>query len=236
MTTVTTMRQKPPPDGRFEGRRVVVTQCQDFMGPAITSSFNQEGAAVLADSWNLHSPGSSEALIAQAGHIDILVLNLMLRNPRTSLLETTDALWEAQFEATVHPLYRLICAVQPQMIDRRAGEIVAIGSNNGLRGIAPRSAYSAARGAQLSYVKAAGFELAEHNVQINAVAKNFVSNPSSYPEEITSSPGFAQCLAEVPAGRVAEGWESAALVLFLAGSESDFFLGQVFSFSGGWQT
>ena len=230
------MRRQATPTGRFVGRRVVVTQCQDFMGPAITSAFQQEGATVFADCRDLRDAGASTALIAEVCRVDILVVNLMLRNPRTSLLETTDALWEAQFEATVYPLHRLVRAVLPQMIDRRAGKIVVIGSANGLRGSAPRAAYSAARGAQLSYVKSAGFEVAPHNVQINAIAQNFVSNPSSYPEHIVSSPEFVARLAEVPMGRIAEGWESAALALFLAGPDSDFFVGQVFPFSGGWQT
>lgn len=230
------MRHAAPPTGRFVGRRVVVTQCQDFMGPAITSAFELEGASVFADNRDLSRPSSATALIAEAGHVDILIVNLMLRNPRTSLLETTDELWEAQFEATVHPLHRIVRSVLPQMIQRRVGKIVVIGSANGLRGSAPRAAYSAARGAQLSYVKAAGFEVAPHNVQINAIAQNFVSNPSSYPEHVTSDPEFAKRLLEVPMGRVAEGWESAALALFLAGPDSDFFVGQVFPFSGGWQT
>lgn len=228
--------RKPAPSERLAGRRVVVTQCQDFMGPAMTAAFQQEGAIVVADHRDLTRPGSAESLISEMGHVDILIVNLMLRNPRTSLVETTDALWEAQFEATVHPLHRLVRSVLPQMISRRSGKIVVIGSANGLRGTAPRAAYSAARGAQLAYVKSAGFEVAPHNVQINAIAQNYVSNPSSYPENVVSDPEFAARLAEVPAGRVAQGWESAALAVFLAGPESDFFAGQIFPFSGGWQT
>ena len=183
------------------------------MGPAITSAFELEGASVFADNRDLRQTSSAKDLITEAGHVDILIVNLMLRNPRTSIVETTDELWEAQFEATVHPLHRIVRAVLPQIIQRRAGKIVVIGSANGLRGSAPRAAYSAARGAQLSYVKSAGFEVAHHNIQINAIAQNFVTNPSSYPEHLISEPEFATRLVDVPACRVAEGWESAALAL-----------------------
>ena len=120
------------------------------------------------------------------------------------------------------------------MIERRSGKIVVVGSANALRGTAPRAAYSAARGAQLAYVRSAGIEAAPHNVQINAIAQNFVANPTSYPEHERAAPGFAERLAEVPVGRVAHGWESAALAKFLAGPGSDFFVGQIFPFSGGW--
>jgi 2-keto-3-deoxy-L-fuconate dehydrogenase len=225
---------KPSVLGDFASKRVVVTQARDFMGPAIVEAFTRERATVIADERDLRDAKAADALVDEAGHVDVLIANLMLRNPRTSISQTDDALWAAQFDAMVHPLHRLVRAVLPQMIERRSGKIVVIGSANALRGTAPRAAYSAARGAQLAYVRSAGFEAASHNVQINAIAQNFVSNPTSYPEHEIAAPGFAERLAEVPVGRVAHGWESAALALFLAGTGSDFFVGQIFPFSGGW--
>lgn len=218
----------------FEGRRVVVTQAEDFMGPAIVQAFQERGGDVLADRTDLTVHAAASQLVADAGHVDILIANLMIRNPRTSLSDTSDELWAKQFDAMVHPLHRLVRAVLPQMMARRRGKIVVIGSANALRGTAPRAAYSAARGAQLAYVKSAGFEAAQHNININATAQNFVSNPTSYPPAVVQSPDFARQLAEIPAGRVATEWESAALALFLASDRSDFFFGQVFPFSGGW--
>lgn len=229
-------REHPQSSGAFVGQRAVVTQALDFMGPSIVEAFRREGAEVLADSRDLTPHEAALGLINEAGRIDILIVNLMLRNPRTCLTETTDDLWSAQFEAMVHPLHRLVRAALPQMMARRAGKIVVIGSANGLRGSAPRAAYSAARGAQLAYVRSAGFEAAPYNIQINAIAQNWVSNPSTYPDNVTSDPEFAVRLAEVPTGRIAEGWESAALALFLAGRDSDFFVGQIFPFAGGWLT
>jgi 2-keto-3-deoxy-L-fuconate dehydrogenase len=110
------------------------------------------------------------------------------------------------------------------MRERRAGKIVVMGSANALRGTNNRSAYSAARGAQASYVRSVGVELAPLNVQINLIAQNFVANPASFPTSATMGPGFAERLKEVPIGRVATGRESALLALFLAGPESDFFV------------
>jgi 2-keto-3-deoxy-L-fuconate dehydrogenase len=226
----------PPPEATasLSGKRAVITQAQDFMGPALIERFGAHGAEVFHDAGDLREKGAAERLIAHAGHVDILVANLMLRNPRTSVVETSDDLWSAQFAAMVDPLHRLVRAVLPQMVARRSGKIVVIGSANGLRGSAPRAAYSAARGAQLAYVKSAGIEMAPYNVQINAIAQNFVSNPTSYSERETATPEFAMRLKDVPAGRLAMGWESAALAVFLAGPGSDFFVGQVFPFAGGW--
>lgn len=221
---------------RLSGQRVVVTQADAFMGPAICNLFREEGAVVVADTTDLRPLSAAASLISSNSSIDILVANLMRPNPRHSAIETSDEEWEAMFDDMVHPLHRLVRAVLPQMIARRRGKIVVIGSANGLRGTSVRAAYSAARGAQLAYVKNVGIEVASYGVNVNAIAQNYVSNPTSYTTEKLATPEVQDALRQVPAGRPAEGWESAALALMLASADSDFFYGQVFPFAGGWVT
>lgn len=221
---------------RLEGKRVIVTQGSDFMGPAVCELFAAEGAHVIYSTRDLRETGAADDIVREAGHVDVLVANLMQRNRRNPVPLVTDDEWADMFDMMVHPLHRLVRAVLPQMINRRTGKIVVMGSANGLRGTAPRSAYSAARGAQLTYVKNAGFEAARHNVNINAIAQNWTTNPTSFTPEVMAAADFPERLREVPIGRLAYGWESAALALYLAGNESDFFFGQIFPFAGGWQT
>ena len=90
----------------------------------------------------------------------------------------------------VDPLHRLCRAVLPQMIERRAGKILVIGSASALRGMKRTSTYSAARGAQLAYVQALGVEVATHGVQVNAIAQHFVDHPTDFPAEEQASPRF----------------------------------------------
>jgi NAD(P)-dependent dehydrogenase (short-subunit alcohol dehydrogenase family) len=221
--------------GRMKGRRVVVTQAIDFMGPAIAEVFREEGAEVVADTRDLRPVNAAAELVKDAGHVDVLIANLIAPDPRIVLEEdTTEALWQGMFDTMVHPLYRLVHAVLPQMKARRAGKVVVMGSANALRGTHNRSAYSAARGAQVSYVRCVGLAMAPHNVQINLMAQNFVENPTSFATAAGKVPDLAARLKEVPVGRLATGRESALTALFLAGSESDFFVGQVVPFAGGW--
>ena len=86
----------------------------------------------------------------------------------------------------------------------------------------------------LSQQAAAGQEAARHNVQINLIAQHFVENPEYFSEEFQQSDAFKKLIAEVPAGRLARPEEDAALAIFLASNESDFFVGQAIPFSGGW--
>jgi NAD(P)-dependent dehydrogenase (short-subunit alcohol dehydrogenase family) len=203
------------------------------MGPAVTEVFREEGADVIADVRDLRPVDAATALIKDAGHVDVLIVNLIAPDPRIiHEQDTTEELWQIMFDTMVHPLYRLVHAVLPQMRERRSGKIIVMGSANALRGTNNRSAYSAARGAQVSYVRSVGLELAPHNVHINLMAQFFVENPTSAPGGKVAD--MASRLPEIPVGRLAKGRESAQFALFLAGSESDFFVGQTIPFAGGW--
>lgn len=221
---------------RLGGKRVLLTQAEDYMGPDTLQLFAEEGAEVIADNRDLTAPGAVEALVSESGHIDILVANLAApANSGTLATDMDDDTWETMFNVMVHPLHRLCRAVLPQMYARRAGKIVVYGSATGLQPMEKVSAYSTARAAQVGYVRATGLEAARHNVQINLIAQNYVENPVYYPAELTTSERFQRHLQRnVPLGRLATGREDALFALFLASDESDFFVGQAIPFSGGW--
>ena len=95
--------------------------------------------------------------------------------------------------------------------------------------------YSAARGAQLAYVQAAGVELAPHNIQINAIAQNFVDNPTYFPPEVQAIPRFQERLKrEVPLGRLVTADEDCEFAAYLCSDAANCFIGQVFPVCGGW--
>jgi 2-keto-3-deoxy-L-fuconate dehydrogenase len=220
---------------RLLRKRVLLTQADAYMGPAIEQLFRSEGADVVRDVSQLDTQAAVERAVSSAGPIDVLVANLAHPPVPSSVAEIQDAHWHALFDALVHPLMRLVRATAPAMIRAGRGKIVAITSAAPLRGIPNTSAYCAARGAQNAFVRAAGLELAAHNVQFNAVAQNYVQNETYFPGELLASERFQKHLARnVPLGRVAHGWESAELALFLASDKSDFMVGQAVPFAGGW--
>lgn len=221
---------------RLAGKRALVTQAKDFMGPATVEHFRREGAEVIANEELLTDASASKSVTEKAGAIDILVINLASENLYGKTVDQLDdTSFEHAFEVMVYPLHRLVRAVAPQMKQRKRGKIIVYGSAAPLRPMARLAAYSAARGAQISYVKSVGVELARDNIQCNLIAQNWVENPAYYPEEMRKNPKFQANLArEVPLGRLARPEEDTALAVFLASSESDFFVGQAIPFSGGW--
>jgi len=222
--------------GRLEGKRVLVTQADDYMGPATQSLFASEGAEVLLDTTDLTQPGACERVIEQSGRVDVLIANLASEN-FSGILATdlNDTDWHTTFDVMVHPLHRLCRALMPQMIDRRAGKVVVYGSAVALKGLKTVTAYSAARAAQVGYVQSLGVEVAPHNVQVNLIAQNYVENPVYYPESLQANENFQRSLKrQVPLGRLGTAEEDAQFALFLASEESNFFVGQAIPFSGGW--
>lgn len=221
---------------RLLHKRVLVTQCKEFMGPPTVDIFREEGADVMADTRDLRESGSCEQLIADAGRIDILIVNL--GSPTFSGIPTTelrDDDFAATFDIMVKPLHRLIRAVLPQMIERKSGKIVVYGSASAMRGMKTLAAYSAARAAQVGYVQSVGVEVAPHSVHINLIAQNYIENPAYYPPELITKESFQTSLRrQVPAGRLGTAREDVMFAVYLASDESGFLVGQAIPFCGGW--
>ena len=218
-----------------KGKRILVTQADTFMGPKLCEVFAEMGAEVITDNQLLTDPALPGEIIAAAGTIDVLVINLAVPAPFTKLDRVESQEWQSVFAALVDPLPRLVTAVLPQMMARQSGKILLMGSASALRGMKRASTYSAARGAQLAYVQAAGVEMAPQGIQINAIAQNFVDNPTYFSAETKANPAFQERLArEVPLGRLVSMDEDAQFAAYLCSDAADCFVGQVFPVSGGW--
>lgn len=217
------------------GKRILVTQATEFMGPAFCEVFAEQGAEVIRSERELSTPENAGITVREAGDVDVLVANLAMMAPGTPAAEVSEAEWRDVFAALVDPLPRLITAAVPMMTNRGGGKILVVGSASALRGMKRASTYSAARGAQVAYVQAVGVELAPLNIQVNIIAQNFVDNPTYFPAEIQSNPKFQDRLKrEVPLGRLVSAREDALFAAYLCTSAADCFVGQVFPVCGGW--
>ena len=217
------------------GKHVLLTQAKDFMGPVLAQVFSELGATLIADDGTLDDPARPAKLVEEAGRIDIVLANLGIPAPSTPATDASEEEWRMAFIHMVDPLQRLVKAVLPQMTARESGKIILIGSASALRGIRRASTYSAARGAQLAYIQSVGVEVASKNVQVNAIAQNYVDNPTYFPPEVQAHPAFKDKLKrEVPLGRLVSAREDAMFAAYLASASADCFVGQIFPVCGGW--
>jgi 2-keto-3-deoxy-L-fuconate dehydrogenase len=217
------------------GKRILVTQADAFMGPVLCDVLAERGADVVASSEPLIDPAAPAAVLVAAGPLDVLVVNLAVPAPTSLATDVSETEWRETFAALVDPLPRLVAAALPAMIERRSGKILVMGSAAALRGRKRTATYSAARGAQLAYVQSVGVEVAPHNVQVNAIAQNFVENPTYFPPQVQADPRFIERLKnEVPLGRLVGAREDAEFAAYLCSERANCFVGQVFPVCGGW--
>lgn len=218
--------------------RTALISCVDrYMGEAIKSKFESEGIDVIAGASPMTTQAEVEEVVGSAGKIDILVANLA-EPPMTGpvqKIENDD--WNKLFDSLVHPLMYLVRALTPQMQERKSGKIIAITSAAPLKGIANNAAYCAARGAQNGFIKAVGLELARSNIQVNAIAQNYINNNTYYPDDILDNEKFLDHVKRnVPTNQVGAANETAELAAYLASEQCKHMVGQLIPLAGGWVT
>ncbi|HWC05299.1 MAG TPA: SDR family oxidoreductase [Methylomirabilota bacterium] len=248
---------------RLTGKVVLITNVGQYMGLACAEEFAKEGA-ILALHERTETRAHAALELARAhgreatvvtgdltvsgeanrvvravaerhGRLDVLINNSSHPPVGGPVDEVSDETWRSM---TAHlydePFFCLRAAIRV-MKRQGYGKVVNLTSAVAIPGLPNYAAYSAARAGTNGLTRAAGREVARHNIQVNAIAQNFVENPTYFGPEVTGSPEkLARVVRNVPAGRLARSEESAKLCVFLACDESDFFCGQVIPFAGGW--
>jgi NAD(P)-dependent dehydrogenase (short-subunit alcohol dehydrogenase family) len=114
------------------GKRVLITQSQELMGPARVRVFGAFGAVVQAEARPLgDAPVLAARVVESAGDIDVLIAHLALPASRTALEAVQGEEWRSVFAHRVDPLPRLARAVWLQFTARGAWRILVIGSAAG---------------------------------------------------------------------------------------------------------
>lgn len=170
-----------------------------------------------------------ETIIKDFGQIDILVNNAGITKDRTLKNMTPDE-WEKVIAVDLSSVFYCSKAVINQMLARGYGRIISISSVVGQKGNVGQTNYAAAKAAIIGFTKSLALETAKKGITVNAVAPGFVKTAMTdkIPKEIVE-----KIVETIPIGRMAEPWEIARAVVFLAEEKSSYMTGQVLSVNGG---
>ncbi|HEX9906256.1 MAG TPA: SDR family NAD(P)-dependent oxidoreductase [Propylenella sp.] len=241
-------------EGRFAGKRAVVTGGVSGIGWAVAERLASEGARVAvwdreavphdratvagrpigSDRLDITDAGAVEKAAARAaeamGGIDILVCSAGVAGLNALVAEYPLDEWRRVFDINVHGLFYCNRFVVPFMQKAGYGRIVNIASIAGKEGNPTASAYSASKAAVIGLTKSLGKELAKTKITVNAVTPAAVRTPIF---DQVSEEHINYMLAKIPMGRFGTSEEIAALVCWLASEECSFTTGAVFDVSGG---
>lgn len=166
------------------------------------------------------------------GRIDILVNNAGTIR-RAPLLEYKQEDWDAVMEINLNAVYLLSQEVAKIMVEQKSGKIVNIASMLTFQGGKFVPPYTASKHAVAGITKSFANELAEHNVQINAIAPGYVATANTAPIRADEKRN-AEILSRIPAGRWANPSDLMGTVVFLSSPASDYVNGHILAIDGGW--
>jgi len=174
--------------------------------------------------------------VDEYGPIDVLVNNVGGRRFNVPTEEMTSDTWRAQLDLNVTSAFVCTKIVGGEMVKRRSGRIVNVGSISGMianRGIAGRG-YEAGKAALAAFTRAVAADWAPYGVTVNAIAPGvFLTDPNrSWFDE---NPDLRRTIESmVPMGRLGHPHEIAPLALYLASDASSFMTGAVIVIDGGY--
>ena len=163
------------------------------------------------------------------GHIDVLVSNAGIAQQKL-FTDITDDDWRAMLDTNLSGAFYASRAVLPDMISRRYGRIIIVGSIWGQVGASCEVHYSAAKAGLIGLTKALAKEVAPSGVTVNCVCPGVIETDmlSSFtPDDL------AVLREETPVGRLGTPEDIARCLLWLADPKSDFITGQIIGVNGG---
>jgi len=184
------------------------------------------GRAVRAD---VSDAASAQALVEEAGELDVLVNNAGLTRDGL-LVRMSDEDWATVLQTNLASCFYTCRAAVRGMMKRRAGSIVNISSIVGLHGNWGQTNYAASKAGIIGFTKALARELGSRNVRANVVVPGYVKTRLTdvLPEEATGA-----MLDNTPLGRLGDPEDVAGAVRFLSSEEASFITGAVLLVDGG---
>ncbi|MGW8281236.1 3-oxoacyl-[acyl-carrier-protein] reductase [Sphingomonas aurantiaca] len=182
---------------------------------------------------NLSDAAAVDALVPQAvealGKIDILVNNAGVTRDNLAM-RMKDEEWDSVIRVNLEAAFRLMRAAAKPMMKARFGRMISVTSIVGVTGNPGQANYAASKAGLIGMSKSMAQELASRGITVNCVAPGFITSP------MTDALPEAQKTAlttKIPAGRLGEGADIGAAVVYLASREAGYVTGQTVHVNGG---
>ena len=216
-------------------------QAQKFLAELSEGS---DGAEVSVHQGDVASAGDCRRTIQEVidlhGRLDILINNAGITIDKTVANMSEDE-WNKVIGVNLSGAFFLAQAALAHMLERGSGRIVMVSSVIGETGAIGQANYAASKaglfGLTKTLAREACFQMGRTGksqdgvgVTINAITPGFVATEmlESIPDKVLD-----RIKGTIPMGRLAQPWEVARVVHFLAADASGYITGQVWGVNGG---
>ena len=132
-------------------------------------------ACDVTDSEAVHV--AAEKLRNEFGRIDILICNAGISGNDPETRSYNPAGVGHVIDINLMGSVNAIHAVVPQMLERRSGQLVAISSLAGIRGLPKSAAYSASKAAMTAFFESVRLDVQDRGVAVTIIQPGFIKTP-----------------------------------------------------------
>jgi NAD(P)-dependent dehydrogenase (short-subunit alcohol dehydrogenase family) len=179
--------------------------------------------------------------VSRLGPLDIAFPNAGVAERSAPLLDSSLEEWERVITADLTSVFLTVREAARVMVPRHRGKIVSTASIFGFVGSFDNGqgrAYAAAKAGVVNFTRSVAIELAEHNIQVNAIAPTYTRTGLGRGLLLGETDEARQLIARIeqrtPMGRLAQPEDLQGVALFLASKASDLLTGHTVVVDGGW--
>ncbi len=212
------------------GATVIGTATSEGGAEGISAALGDRGRGAVL---NIADDDSVQALIkdigANEGAPTILVNNAGITRDNL-LMRMKPEEWDDVLATNLTGSFRVSKACLRGMMKAKKGRIISIASVIGVTGNAGQANYAAAKAGLIGFSKSLAKEIGSRNITVNVVAPGFIDTDMTrvLPEVQKNA-----MLGQIPLGRLGQGADIAAAVLFLASAGGAYITGETLHVNGG---
>ena len=213
-----------------QGARLAVSGSNVEKLEALRAGLGGDHVALPCD---LSDAAAVDALVPQAvealGKLDILINNAGVTRDNL-VMRMKDEEWDMVIRVNLEAAFRLARAAARPMMKARFGRIISVTSVVGTTGNPGQANYAASKAGLVGMSKALAQELASRGITVNCVAPGFIASPMT---DVLPDAQKEALNARIPAGKMGEGGDIGAAVVYLASKEAGYVTGQTLHVNGG---
>lgn len=199
----------------------------------VVNEITQSGGSAEAIQCNVADAAAADNMvkdvIARHGRVDILVNNAGITRDNL-IMRMSEQDFDDVINTNLKGAFHTIRSLSRSFLKQRRGKIINIASVVGITGNAGQANYSASKAGIIGLTKSVAREFATRGICVNAVAPGYIETEMTQALSEEATKGLMQM---IPMGKAGTAQNVADLVLFLAGSGSDYITGQVIGVNGG---